>query len=104
VQAKKRISAGQKTSSKTSVHWGLIDMIESVNHEGGHTTSRPGEHPSSKDVIWHNIWEGTRHNDISVKNARSTMHDHCTPGKFKINYGRGVYLAGIVQVGSFRLR
>jgi hypothetical protein len=70
---------------KNIVHWGLIDMIESVNHEGGHTTSRPGEHPSSKDVTWHNIWEGTRHNDISVKNARSTMHDHCTPGKFKIN-------------------
>jgi hypothetical protein len=52
---------------KNIVHWGLNDMIESVNHEGGHTTSRPGEHPSSKDVTWHNIWEGTRHNDISVK-------------------------------------
>jgi hypothetical protein len=47
---------------KNIVHWGLIDMIESVNHEGGHTTSRPGEHPSSKDVTWHNIWEGTMHN------------------------------------------
>ena len=64
-------------------------MVESVNHKGGHTSSRPGEHPSSKDVIWLNIWEGTQRKDISVKNARSTMQDHCTPGRVKIRYGRG---------------
>jgi hypothetical protein len=74
---------------KNVVQWGLFDMTESVDHEGAHTTAgQESIHPPkvSCGLIF---GKGTKRKDISVKNARSTMHDHCTPGKVKISYGRG---------------
>ena len=74
---------------KNIVQWGLFDMMESVDHEGAHTTAGQGSIHPPKVSCGLIFGKGTKRKDISVKNARSTMHDHCTPGKVKISYGRG---------------
>ena len=89
---------------KNVVHWGLFDMMESVDHEGAHTTSRSGEHPSSKGVMWLNIWEryqAQRHQcqERPEHNARPLY-----PGQSEDQLWSWLYLAGTVQVGSFRFK
>jgi hypothetical protein len=79
-------------------------MMESVNQKSRHTASRPGEHPSSKDVTWLDIWDryhAQRHQcqERPEHNARPLY-----PGQSEDKLWSWLYLAVTVQVGSFRLR
>jgi hypothetical protein len=50
-------------------------MIESVNHEGGHTTSRPGEHPSSKDGCSPGLRERERERERETEKEKERVRE-----------------------------